>query len=52
MLEKIKNVFKKKPNYQQMYEQQKKFADHWEFKYNKVIRQLRQIMDENGESEK
>jgi len=34
------NMFKKKPDYKALYEEQKKMTEKWEFRYNKLYRQL------------
>lgn len=46
----IKKTFKRKPNYEQMYMDQRKLTEHWEFKYNKLYRQLNAIIKENNVS--
>jgi hypothetical protein len=50
--EKIKTKFQKKPNYKLMYELERSSAESWEFKYNKLYRQLGAIIKEsdNGET--
>lgn len=47
---KVKALLKKKPNYQQLYLDQRKLTEHWEFKYNKLYRQLNAIIKENNVS--
>ena len=45
--EKIKTKFQKKPNYKLMYELERSSAESWEFKYNKLYRQLGAIIKES-----
>ena len=51
MIESIKKWFRKLfgkgTDYQVLYEEQKILAQNWEFKYNKLYRQLRDVVDEN-----
>lgn len=51
MIEAIKNWFRNlfgnKPDYQAMYEEQKMVAENWEFRYNKLCRELKKVVDEN-----
>jgi hypothetical protein len=46
MLNKIKELFKPNARWQDMYEEKRKESRTWEFKYNKLSRQLRAILDE------
>jgi len=46
--EKVKSFFAKKPDYKAMYENERKVAEKWEFKYNKLYRQLNAIIKESG----
>lgn len=46
-LEKIKAVFKKKPDYKKLYEESLTAGDNWEFKYNTLSRQLKAIIKES-----
>lgn len=45
--EKVKNLFSKKPDYKMLYEQERKESERWEFKYNKLYRQLGSILEES-----
>lgn len=45
--ERFNNLFKKKINYKLLYENKKKECDKWEFKYNKLHRQINGIIKEN-----
>lgn len=40
----FKKIFKKKPNYKEMYENELAVSEHWEFKYNKLARQLKELV--------
>lgn len=44
--ERLKNLFTKKPNYKELYEEERKTAEGFEFKYNKLRRQLKAILTE------
>jgi hypothetical protein len=44
--ERVKNLFTKKPNYKELYEEERKMAEGFEFKYNKLRRQLKSIIKE------
>jgi hypothetical protein len=46
MINKIKELFKPNTRWQDMYEEKRKESRTWEFKYNKLSRQLRAILDE------
>jgi hypothetical protein len=46
MIDKIKELFKPNTRWQDMYEEKRKESRTWEFKYNKLSRQLRAILDE------
>jgi hypothetical protein len=46
MIDKIKELFKPSTKWQDMYEVKRKESRTWEFKYNKLSRQLRAILDE------
>jgi len=43
----MKNIFSRKPDYKKLYEEQIKVAQSWEFKYNKMRRQLKELLDNN-----
>jgi hypothetical protein len=43
-IERIKNALKKKPNYEKMYNEERQHAQGWEYKYNKLYRQLNAIL--------
>ena len=45
--EKIKSKFEKKPNYEEMYRAERRISESWEFKYNKLYRQLNAIIKES-----
>jgi len=42
----IKTLFKRSTKWQDKYEEKRKEADHWEFKFNKLQRQLKAILEE------
>jgi len=42
-------IFKKKPDYRALYEEQLKMTQKWEFRYNKLYRQLMLICREAEE---
>jgi len=44
--EKIKTTFKR-TDYKVLYEEERKVAESWEFKYNKLYRQLSAIIKES-----
>jgi hypothetical protein len=44
--EKIKGTFKKKADYKEMYDAERRIAESWEFRYNKLYRQLNAILKE------
>jgi len=46
MLNKIKELLKPSTKWQDMYEEKRKESRTWEFKYNKLSRQLRAILDD------
>jgi len=46
MLDKLKAVFKKDTKWQDMYEEKRKECQKWEFKFNKLSRQLQAILEE------
>ena len=46
MLNKLKELFKKKPDYKEMYEDKRQESMRWEFKFNKLHRQLQAILEE------
>jgi hypothetical protein len=48
--EKIKLWFQKKPDYKEMYDAERRIAESWEYRYNKLYRQLNAILkeDDNG----
>ena len=46
MIDKIKELFKPNTRWQDLYEEKRKESRTWEFKYNKLSRQLRAILDE------
>jgi len=45
--ERLKNLFTKKPNYKELYEEEKKQSQVFEFKYNKLSNQLKAIIKES-----
>ena len=45
--ERVKELFKKKPDYKAMYDKERVAAEHWEFKYNKLYGQLGAIIKES-----
>ena len=47
--EKIKSKFTKKPNYEVLYQIERTNAETWEFKYNKLYRQLNAIIKESND---
>jgi len=47
--EKVKSLLKPKPDYEKMYNEERKNAEHWEFKYNKLYRQLGAIIKESNQ---
>jgi len=47
MLNKIKELFKPSTKWQDMYEEKRKESRTWDFKYNKLSRQLRAILEES-----
>jgi hypothetical protein len=47
MLNKIKELFKPSTKWQDMYEEKRKESRTWEFKYNKLSRQLRAILEDS-----
>jgi len=46
LINKIKELFKPNTRWQDLYEEKRKESRTWEFKYNKLSRQLRAILDE------
>lgn len=44
--ERLKNLFTKKPNYKELYEEELKKSERFEFKYNKLRRHLKAILKE------
>lgn len=50
MLNKIKNLFKKKLDYKELYEVERKLADKYEFKFNKLHRQLQAILKQSNDA--
>ena len=42
----VKNIFAKKPDYQALYREEQKEAEKWEYKHNKLYRQLNAILKE------
>jgi len=49
MLNKLKELFAKKVDYKEMYEEKRKECDNWEFKFNKLHRQLQAILKESNQ---
>ena len=45
--EKVKSKFRAKPNYEEMYHAERQLVQKWEFKYNKLYRQLGAIIKES-----
>jgi len=45
MFQKIKEMFKKKPNYKELYENELGVSEHWEFKYNTLAKSIKEIAD-------
>ncbi len=45
--ERIETFLAKKPDYKKMYEDERKRGMNWEFKYNKLYRQLGAILSES-----
>ena len=45
--EKVKSKFRAKPNYEEMYHAERQLVQKWEFKYNKLYRQLNAIIKES-----
>ncbi len=49
MINSIKRLFgSTDADYKSRYKEQKKLAEHWEFKFNKLQRQLQEVVSENG----
>ena len=46
--ERVKSIFTKKPNYKELYFNEKIETEKWEYKYNKLYRQLGAIIKECG----
>lgn len=46
MLGKLKELFKPKMDYKKLYEEERKNSQNWEFKLNKLQRQLGAILKE------
>jgi len=44
---KVKSKFQKKPDYEELYNAERRIAESWEFKYNKLYRQLNAIIEES-----
>ena len=49
MLEKIKSFFTTEPkiNYEEKFHEAEALAQHWEFKYNKLYRELKGALERN-----
>lgn len=45
--ERVKSIFKPKPNWEEMYNKERQLVQKWEFKYNKLYRQLGAILKES-----
>jgi hypothetical protein len=45
--ERVNNIFKKKPDFEAMFNDERKVALTWEHKYNKLYRQLGAILKES-----
>lgn len=45
---KIKSMFQRKPNYEEMYHAERRVAESWEFRYNKLYGQLNTIIKESN----
>lgn len=39
----------KKTDWKNLYEQEQKNSEKWEFKYNKLFRELKTILEKNGD---
>jgi hypothetical protein len=49
MINSIRRLFgNKDAEYKSQYKEQKKLAEHWEFRFNKLQRQLEELVSENG----
>jgi len=48
-IERIKNALKKKPDYETLYNEERKHSQGWEYKYNKLYRQLGSILKESDQ---
>jgi|SaaInlV_100m_DNA_6_1039743.scaffolds.fasta_scaffold06583_5 hypothetical protein len=46
MIGKLKELFKPKTDYKKLYEEERKNSQKWEFKFNKLKRQLNAILIE------
>jgi hypothetical protein len=46
MIGKLKELFKPKTDYKKLYEEERKNSQKWEFKFNKLQRQLAAILKE------
>ena len=47
LMNRIKELLKPSTKWQDMYEEKRKESRTWEFKYNKLSRQLKAILEEN-----
>jgi len=47
LMNRIKELLKPSTKWQDMYEEKRKESRTWEFKYNKLNRQLKAILEEN-----
>ncbi len=50
--ERVKSIFQPKVNYEELYVEERKEAEKWEYKYNKLYRQLGAILDESNNGER
>ncbi len=47
MIGKLKELFNQKTDYKKLYEEERKNSQKWEFKFNKLQRQLNAILEES-----
>lgn len=45
MIKKLKDLFKRKPNYEKLYLIAKEDARKWEFKYNALSRKVKELVE-------
>ncbi len=46
--QKVKSKFQKKLNYEELYNAERRIAESWEFRYNKLYRKLNAIIKESN----